>query len=272
MNKPNGFVAVQTISLPWPVRWPAWRSILPWSSLTVPALLLLVWSALSASGWISPQLLPSPLTVADAGIALWQDGELQGHLGVSLSRLAVGFGIGALGGLAFGAALAVSRNVEDYAGGLFHLFRHIPTIALIPPFILAFGVGETFKILIVVKGVFFPVAIAAHDAVRNIPRGYFEVARLYKLSRPAVIRHLLLPATLPSILTGLRIGLDRSWMLLVVAEQIAAENGIGQMMEMARQIFRIDIVMLGVVLTGVIGFALDRSVRQLETLTTRWKR
>jgi ABC-type nitrate/sulfonate/bicarbonate transport system permease component len=241
------------------------RSVLP------VALLLGAWEALAQSGWIPVQMLPTPQAVLQAGAELWQSGELQDHLQLSLSRLAIGFGAGAAGGIAFGIALALSRNVRDFCQPLFELLRHLPTVALVPAFILLFGVGETLKILIVAKGVFFTVAVAVRDGVQDVPRAWFEVGALYKLSPLRLLRSLVLPAATPAMLTGLRTGLARSWMLLVLTEQLAAEQGIGQLMEFGRQMFRMDQVLLCIVLTATIGYALDRLLQLIEQRLLRWR-
>ena len=115
-------------------------------------------------------------------------------------------------------------------------------------------------------------ALATYDGIKNIPSGYFDVSALYQLSAWTRFRDILFPAIVPALLTGVRIGLSRSWLVLVGAELLAAESGIGQMMEMSRQIFRMDVVMVGVILTGGIGFALDRGLRLLEWRLVRWKR
>lgn len=248
------------------------RRLLKLARNLLPVLLLLGgWEAVAQSGWIPPQMLPTPQAVALAGVELWQNGELQDHLRLSLSRLAIGFGAGAVGGIAFGIALALSRNVRDFCGPLFELLRHLPTVALVPAFILLFGVDETLKILIVAKGVFFTVAVAVRDGVLDVPRAWFEVGALYKLSPLRLLRSLVLPAATPAMLTGLRTGLARSWMLLVLTEQLAAEQGLGQLMEFGRQMFRMDQVLLCIVLTAVIGYALDRLLQLIEQRLLRWR-
>lgn len=252
-----------------------WRALLldgPWIGLVSPLLLLLLWWWVTKAGLFSPQLLVSPGQVLQTAMDLAQDGELAGHVGISLMRLFSGFAAGAVLGIAFGAAIALSDTLERYTAPLFQLLRQLPTVALIPMFILIFGVGETFKIFIVMKATFFVVALATYDGIRNIPKGYFEVGRLYQLPAPTRFSAILFPAAVPALLTGIRIGLSRSWLVLVGAELLAAESGIGQMMEMSRQIFRMDVVMVGVILTGLIGFLLDRSLRALEWWLLRWRR
>ncbi len=136
---------------------------------------------------------------------------------------------------------------------------------------MIFGVEETFKIVIVAKAAFFPVTLATYDAVKGIPKTYFEVSKIYQLPIWYLITRIVLPSTTPPIMTGFRLALGRSWMVLVAAELIAADSGIGQMMEMGRQMFRIDIVLVGVLVNGLIGFMLDRGLRSVEAHLGRWK-
>jgi sulfonate transport system permease protein len=154
---------------------------------------------------------------------------------------------------------------------LFQALRQVPTLALIPMFILLFGIGETLKIVIIVKSTLYPVAVATMDGVRNIPEHYLEVGRAYRLSPWASFKRILFPAAVPPILTGVRIALGRSWMVLVAIELLTADTGLGQTMETGRQMLRLDIVMVGVIVTGVIGFALDRGLELLERALVPWK-
>ncbi|WP_206047341.1 ABC transporter permease [Noviherbaspirillum denitrificans] len=242
-----------------------------WSAWTSPVLLLAIWSLATLLEWVPAQILIPPWEVARTAVELAESGELTDHLGASLYRLFAGFGLGSAGGIAFGILLGLSPGLRSYVDPLFNVLRQLPTVALIPLFILIFGIGETFKVFIVIKATFFIVALAAHDAIRSLSARFFEVAAIYRLTRWQTVRRIVLPAIIPATLTGVRIALGRSWMVLVGAELLAADSGLGQMMEMGRQMFRMDIVMVGVVLTGVIGFTLDRGFRWLEIYLMRWK-
>jgi len=237
--------------------------------LVSPLALLAIWYWVASREIFPEQILVPPGVVLEAFRELTESGELQEHLGISLYRLTLGFLIGALSGLIFGVLLALSRQVRDYAGSLFQALRQIPTLALIPMFILFFGIGETLKVVIIVKATFFPVAVAAWDGVKGIPTQYLEVGHLYRLKRRDLWLRLVLPAAVSPLLTGIRIALGRSWLVLVAVELLAADSGIGQMMELARQMMRLDIVMVGVFVTGIIGFALDKGFRLLERLLLR---
>lgn len=240
-------------------------------ALIPPIAMVLLWFLVTGTQWIPEQLLVPPLKVIEAISELWDSGELVEHLHKSLSRLSLGFIAGAILGLAFGILMGLFKSFEEYCAPFFNAFRQVPSIAFIPMLILIFGIEETFKIVIVAKAAFFPVALASYDSVKGIPRNYFEVAKVYQCPVWPLIKNVVIPATVPQILTGLRLSLSRSWMVLVAAELMAADSGIGQMMEWGRQMFRMDIVVVGVIITGLIGFSLDRSFKWLESRLVRWK-
>jgi len=254
------------------LRKPVWLALVDRGSwLLSPVLVLVLWALVASRGTFSPQLLVSPGDVARAFDDLWHSGELLENLRFSLSRLGIGFALGASSGVLFGVALALSRTVEAYFGPLFQTLRQIPTIALIPMFILLFGVEETFKVLIVTKAVFFPVALATSEGIKGCANRYFDVARVYRLPLRSLIKDVVFPAAAPTIVTGLRVALTRAWMVLVASELLAADSGLGQMIEMGRQMMRIDVVMVGVIVIGAIGFALDYGLRLLEKRLFRWQ-
>lgn len=246
--------------------------LVPLSWLISPLALLALWASVAAAGVFPANLLVSPLEVWRSFQELLGTGELQEHLAGSLSRLGLGFAFGALSGLALGTVMALSKTVEAYCAPLFHTLRQVPSIALIPMFVLLFGIDETFKIVIVAKTAFFPVALATGDGIRAIPRSHFEVAAVYRLGWPTLVARIALPAAVPAIVTGVRVALTRAWVVLVACELLAADSGLGQMIEMGRQMLRIDVVMVGVVITGVIGFTLDCSLRRVERRLSAWQR
>ncbi len=248
-------------------RWLASR----WSAWTSPILLLVLWSLATGLDWAPEQILASPLQVSRTAWEMTISGELPQHLEISLYRLLGGFALGSIAGVGFGVLLGLSPRLRVYVAPTFNVLRQLPSVALIPLFILLFGIGESFKVFIVVKASFFIVALAVHDAIAGLSPRYFEVAAVFRFLRWQVIRKVVLPAIVPATLTGIRIALSRSWMVLVGAELLAADSGLGQMMEMGRQMFRLDVVMIGVVLTGVIGFSLDRGFLWLEAHLMRWK-
>ncbi|ESQ90190.1 hypothetical protein ABAC460_10590 [Asticcacaulis sp. AC460] len=241
------------------------------TAIASPLMVLALWWATAASGVFPSQILVSPERVVSALVETWQLGELSTALGATFYRLAVGFGAGTLLGLAYGVAAALFRPIEDYTLPFFTVIRTVPTIAFVPVLILFFGIGETFKILIVAKATFFPIALAAVEGVRGIPQRYKDVAQAWRLPLPDTLRKVIIPAALPDVVTGVRLGLGRSWGALVAAELIASEVGLGQMMELGRQMFRMDVVFVGVAITGLVGFGLDRVLRSAETRLSRWK-
>jgi sulfonate transport system permease protein len=241
------------------------------SPLLPPALLLLVWQVGATSGAIPDQVLPPPADVARAAAALWSTSELGRHLEASLGRLVGGYALGATTGLGFGVAIGLSAAARALFAPLFMALRQVPVLSFMPLLVLLLGIEEPFKIAIVAITSFFPVALAAFDAVRDAPRSWFDVARVYRIPPAVFLLRILGPGTAPAILTGLRIALTRAWLVLVAAELLAADSGIGQMMEMGRQLFRLDVVLVGVVLSGLIGFALDVLMRRAEARLLRWR-
>jgi sulfonate transport system permease protein len=243
----------------------------PLSALAAPLVLIALWQLICLSRLFPPQVLVPPNEVAATLWSLARSGELERHLGESMFRLSLGYAIGASAGLVFGAAIALSRLAEAALSPFFLAIWQVPVIAFVPVLVIFLGIDEPFKIAIVALATFFPVALATFDGIRGVPRAWFDVARVYRTRLPDLIGRILIPATIPAVLTGLRVALTRAWVVLVAAELLAADSGIGQMMEMGRQMFRIDVVMAGVVVSGLIGFALDRGAKAIERRASRWR-
>lgn len=236
-----------------------------------PLIVFTLWWTLASSGRFAEQIIVPPREIWLALLELLRSGELWLHLKGSFGRLATGFAFGTSAGLAIGIAMAVSRHIEAACAPIFNAVRQVPSIAFIPMLILILGIGETFKVLIVAKAAFFAVALATFDGVRNVSARHLEVAHLFRLGPLARVRYVLAPAALPELLTGIRLGLGRAWGVLVAAELFAADIGIGQMMEAGRQMFRLDVVFLGVIVTGVVGYTFDHGLQRLQATLTPWR-
>lgn len=241
------------------------------STLAAPAVLLLVWQLGSTSGLVPATILVPPAQVLATAADLWAENEIQRHLAASLSRLGAGYALGAAAGLAFGTLIALSRLARDLLAPSFLAVRQVPVLSFLPLLVLMLGIEEQFKVFIVATAAFFPVALAAFDGIRDVPKAWFEVARVYRTPLPQFVLRILAPAALPAVLVGLRIGLTRAWLVLIAAELLAADSGVGQMMEMGRQLFQLDVVLTGIVLSGVIGFSLDFLMRRAEVRLTQWR-
>ena len=239
----------------------------PWA---LPALLVLGWQVSAQAGWLSSRILPEPLAVLRAFWTLAESGELWSHLRTSLWRAGAGFAIGAGFGLLLGLLNGSSRRAETLLDTTLQMIRNIPALALIPLVILWFGIDETAKLFLLAVGVFFPVYLNTFHGIRSADQGLIEMARSYGLSGWALHRDVILPAALPSILVGIRFSLGLVWVLLIVAETISAQSGIGYMTMNAREFLQTDVVLVGILLYALLGKAADLAARAMERRFLRW--
>lgn len=244
----------------------------PYGSLLGPALLLLYWSVLSATGWLDPRVLPAPWTAVTTGVELIRDGRLQEHLAVSAWRAMTGLGFGVAAGITLALLSGLSLLGGYVIDGLVQIKRGIPILALIPFMILWLGIGETMKVTLIATAVFIPVYINTHNALRAIDIRHVELAETVRLSRWQFLRYVVAPGSLPGFLTGLRFGVTSSWLALVVVEQLNATSGIGYMVTLARNYAQTDVMLVGLVVYALLGFGSDALVRQLERRLLSWRR
>ena len=257
-----------------PVRKPAsiWRSsswsrVVPW---IVPVLLIAVWQIAAQTGWLSSRILPEPLAVAKAAWNLAESGELWVHVQVSLWRATVSFAVGGGLGLLLGLLTGTFKTAETLLDTTLQMIRNIPALALIPLVILWFGIEETSKIFLVAVGVFFPIYLNTFHGIRSVDKGLIEMAKSYGLSGWSLYRDVILPGALPSILVGVRFSLGLVWVLLIVAETISAQSGIGYMTMNAREFLQTDVVLVGILLYALLGKLADVVSRLLERYWLRW--
>ncbi|WP_328782754.1 ABC transporter permease [Streptomyces canus] len=245
---------------------------LPAARLAGPVLLLALWAAASAAGQLDPAAIPAPWTVVRTGAHLWTDGTLPTDILTSLQRAATGFVIGLVAGVVLALASGLTRTGEALIDGTVSLNRAIPTLGLIPLFILWLGIGETFKVAIIAIVVYIPIYLNTYAALSGIDHRFVELAEVQGLSRFAFVRQIVVPGALPGFFVGLRLGVTGSWLGLVVLEQINATSGLGYMMFQAQNYGQSDVILVGLVVYGVFGLVSDSAVRLVERRVLSWRR
>lgn len=238
--------------------------------LVVPLLLIAGWELLSLKGYIKPAILPAPSAIWSILVEMIKTGELQNHLLVSLWRVVKGFSAGAALGLVGGVLIGLSPRIERALVLITGLLRPIPIIAWVPVLILWMGIDEASKITVIAIGSFWPVLLNVVHGIRNTDRKYVEVATILEKSRWTLLTKVVLPSALPSIFTGIRIGIGIAWMSVVGAELIAASAGVGYMIMYARELSQADVMLVGVVSIGITGLLIDYLIRTLETRLLKW--
>jgi len=249
---------------------PVSRRTLLLLSWIAPALIIAIWEYLAQIGWLSPQVLPAPSKVLRTAWKLALNGSLLTDLGTSLARAAIGFALGGSIAFALGILVGFSRIAEALIDRTVQMVRAIPFLALLPLVIVWFGVGEGQKIFLVSLGVAFPIYINTTLGIRQVDPKLLELGRVQGLSTWQLIRRIILPGALPSILTGVRYSLATAWLALVVAETIGAQSGIGFLAMDAREFLRTDVVVLTIVIYALIGVAADSIARALERRLLAW--
>ncbi|MBF6226944.1 ABC transporter permease [Nocardia abscessus] len=244
---------------------------IPFGLALGPTLLIAAWVAGSASGTLDPETLPAPWTVARTAGDLLADGRLQSNLLTSVQRAAIGLALGVAIGLVLALLAGLSRLGEALVDGPIQIKRAIPTLALIPLFIVWFGIGEEMKLLVITTSVAVPIYLNTHAHLRSVDARYVELAQTVGLSRWGFVRRIALPGSLPGFFTGLRLAVTISWLALVVVEQVNATSGIGYLMTQARTYGQIDIIVVGLVIYGMLGLFGDILVRAAERKALSWR-
>lgn len=243
----------------------------PWRALG-PLLLLVIWQTVTSFGWVDPLTLPSPEKVLNTFRRLIEDGRLVPSIEVSAWRSFTALALGSAVGVALALCSGLTRTGESLIDGPMQIKRAIPTLAMIPLFIIWLGIGEATKISIIMFSVIVPVYINTHAALRGVDARFVELAETLKLNRWSFIRRVALPGAMPGFFTGLRLAVAHSWTSLVVVEQINATSGIGYLMTRARAYGQTDIIMVGLVLYALFGLISDGLVRASERRVLSWRK
>lgn len=230
----------------------------------------ILWIVEAHYSLINPLFLPSPYDIVATAFSSIKSGELTIHIAVSLGRMIRGFTIGSFAAILIGILMGQLRLVQAAVGPMIEIIRPIPGLAWIPLALIWFGIGDTSKIFIISLGVFFPVVTNTFMGVRLVDPVLVRAARCLGAKRRDIFFRISLPAALPFIFTGLRLGLQVSFAILVAAELVGATTGLGWMIQDARNYFRSDLVVLGMVIIGLLGFGLTRVIDFAHNRLLRW--
>jgi len=243
------------------------QRLLPW---LVPVGLIALWQVAASLGWLSSRVLPAPVDVVRAAWVLAASGELWTHVQVSAGRALAGLAMGGGLGLVLGLLTGSVKLFETLLDSTIQMVRNIPALALIPLVILWFGIDESAKLFLIAVSVFFPIYLNTFHGIRNVDPGLIEMGRTYGLTRWQLYREVILPGALSSILVGLRFSLGLMWVILIVAETISAQAGIGYLTMNAREFLQTDIVLVGILLYALLGKLADLFAKVLERYWLRW--
>lgn len=233
--------------------------------------LLALWQLGATLGLIPTLFLPAPLAIATALYQLALSGELWRHLGASLARLAIGWSIGTLAGLLVGLAIGLFSLARAPGMAVVSALFPIPKIALVPLFIIWFGIGEGAKIATLAFGVFFPTVINTAAGIDAVPRNLIRMAQSFSLPFWTIVRKVILPGALAAILSGFRVTTSIAIILLVAAEMIGAERGIGAFVLSAGNLYDTDSLLAGIVVLSLLGLAVAWLIGRLERALLSWR-
>ncbi len=240
-------------------------------SVTSPLLLVALWETAGRAGLLDQRFFPQPSAIVGTFADVIGSGELPRHIATSLGRIGVGFLIGAVPGLVLGLVMGLSRFVRAALNPMVGALYPIPKTAILPLLLLIFGLGEPSKYVFVAIGVFFLVLLNTMAGVLSIEPVYLDVGTNFRASRLQVFRTIALPGALPLIFTGLRLGWGQALLLIVVAEVVGANSGIGAFIWQAWQTFQVERMYVGLVVISFIGYVSFLAIDELQRWLIPWK-
>lgn len=244
------------------------------SAVTV-AIVMALWAAATNLGWIQPLFLPSPQAVWQQFIEVSQDGfadaTLLTHLGWSAMRVFGAFALAVVTAIPVGVLMGVNRVVRGIFDPIVEFYRPLPPLAYLPLVVIWLGIGESSKIVLIYLAMFAPLALSARAGVRAVAIEQIHAAYSMGATRSQVLWHVIAPAALPDILTGMRIAIGFGWTTLVAAEMVAATAGLGFMVLSASKFMVTDVVIMGILVIGALALAFDMLMRWMEAKLVPWK-
>lgn len=239
-------------------------------SIIIPIIILIAWYYVTNFKDTPAAILPKISAVGKAFMNQISNGQLIKDVSISVERVLNGYFFASLLGVTLGTLMGMSMTIRSFFTLTLNSIRQIPMMAWIPMIILWCGIGDFSKIIIIVLGAFFPIMVNTLSGITSTPVGYIEVAKLYRLNSWQILTRVYLPAALPQIFVGLKIGLGISWMAVVAAELIASSSGIGFRMSEARNLMQPDVMIVGMILIGILGILMDRVLSFISKKATPW--
>jgi sulfonate transport system permease protein len=237
-----------------------------------PLAVIILWQVVCSAGVFTSYEVASPIAVFDAGRQLAVQGVLLPNLLISLRRVAEGLGLGIIIGVVLAVLSGLFRIGEDLLDPVVQAARAVPILGLVPLAIIWFGVGEMPKIFLIALGSTFAIYINTFAGIRGVDTKLVEAGETFGLTRWGLVRKIILPGALPNFLIGLRLALVGSWLIVIVAEEINAQSGLGYLIMQAQTTARTDIMMMGLAIYAILGLLADAMVRLLERRLLTWRR
>lgn len=234
------------------------------------AVFLLVWELAVRSAVVQPFLLVSPSHVLVSMFEMLRDGILLQHIGASMTRVLLGYGLALMSGITLGTLMGWFRWLDDIVDPIVELFRPVSPLAILPLAILWLGIDETSKVFVVWYGCFFPILLNTYAGVRSVPKNNVEAAQTLGANSLEMVRHVVFFHSLPMIMTGARISFAVGMIVIIAAEMVAADRGLGFMILTAQQTFATTELYVGIVTIALIGFAGDRVLRMIRARLCPW--
>lgn len=238
--------------------------------IALPVIILIVWEGFNRAGKLKPYTMPSLEKLFKTIIEFTQNGQLFTNISVSVLLVLEGFFLALITALTVGLLVSLFPKFDTFTDLVIQILKPIPPIAWIPLAILWFGIGQESKIFIIFIGAVFPIFLNTVDGVKTIDKKYFELAKVYEIPKGELVKNIVIPGALPSIMTGIRLGVGNAWVSVVAAEMIGATKGVGYMLSNGRSLSRPDIVILGMLLVGVFGKIMDDILRMLRKKVITW--
>jgi len=254
-----------------PARWLTRTNLERLLSVLSPIILLAIWEAAAREDWIDRRFFPAPSEAFSAAVNMIQTGELWANVSISLVRIGVGFVIGAVPGVLIGLAMGLFSPIRAMIQPLVDCTFPIPKIAILPLFLMIFGLGEESKYAIIAVAVIYLVLINTVAGVRNIDKIYLDVCKNYQASKLMMFTDVALPGALPMIVAGLKLGMGIALLVIVSAEFVGAKSGIGYLIWNSWQTFQVEKMYVGLLVSAILGFIAAILLNVLERVLIPWK-